>query len=167
MSITDSASAPGSHPEPLVVRKNEGTHLWTMGMLMTVKASAQRTNGEISAMEVAFPPGAAPPLHIHHHEAEINYVLDGQMRFQCGDAVYDCDPGDFVYLPRNTAHSFRAGSDGARMLAITVPAGIDELYERVGEPAKELRLPDTPPDVAHWLELAPDYNIEVLGPPVQ
>jgi quercetin dioxygenase-like cupin family protein len=167
MSVTGSESARSDRPEPLVVRNNEGTHLWTMGMLMTVKASARQTNGQVSAMEVRFPPGAAPPLHIHHHEAEINYVLEGQMRFQCGDAVYDCGPGDFVYLPRNTPHSFRAGPDGARMLAFAAPAGIDELYEKVGEPAQELRLPDAPPNVARWLELAPDFSIEVLGPPVQ
>jgi quercetin dioxygenase-like cupin family protein len=167
MSITESESARGDRAGPLVVRRNEGTHLWTMGMLMTVKASAHLTNGKISAMEVTFPPDAAPPLHVHHHEAEINYVLEGEMRFQCGAAVYDCGPGDFVYLPENTAHSFRAGPSGARMLAITAPAGIDELYERVGEPAKELRLPDAPPNVARWLELAPDYSIEVVGPPIE
>jgi len=60
MSITEGESARLDHAEPLVVRRNEGTHLWTMSMLMTVKASGRQTNGGISAMEVTFPP-AAPP----------------------------------------------------------------------------------------------------------
>ena len=154
-------------PKPLAVRSDNGTHLWTMGMLMTVKARASETNGEFSAMEVRLPAGAAPPLHVHHHEAEINYVIEGRIRFQCGEQIHDCGPGDFIYLPRHTPHSFRAGPDGARMLAVVAPAGIDELYAQVGEPATELRLPSTPPNVARWLELAPAFGLEVVGPPVE
>jgi quercetin dioxygenase-like cupin family protein len=164
---SESERAAQSRPQPFIVRNEEGTHLWTMGMLMTIKASASQTNGEFSVMEARLPAGAAPPLHVHHHEAEINYVIDGRIRFQCGDVVRDCGPGDFVFLPKDTPHSFRAGPDGGRMLGIVAPAGLDELYAQVGEAAEELKLPDKPPNVARWLELAPKYSIEVVGPPVE
>jgi hypothetical protein len=43
------------------------------------------------------------------------------------------------------------------------------LYEEVGTPAPERRLPDggiPPEDIARWLELAPAYGLRVVGPPI-
>ena len=43
------------------------------------------------------------------------------------------------------------------------------LYEEVGAPAPERRLPDggiPPADIARWLELAPAYGLRVVGPPI-
>ena len=144
-----------------------GERLWTMGMLMTVKASSAQTGGQCSVLDAKFPPDAAPPLHIHHHETELNLVLEGRMRFQCGEDMFDCGPGDLVFLPSGVAHSFRAGPEGARMIGITNPGGLDQLYVRAGEPAEEDRLPDAPPNVPKWLELAPEFGIQVVGPPIQ
>ncbi|MFN2582568.1 MAG: cupin domain-containing protein [Candidatus Dormibacteria bacterium] len=145
---------------------DEGMALWSMGMLMTVKASAADTDSVVSCIEVQLPPGAAPPLHVHHREAELNYLLDGTMRFQCGEDVYEAQPGAFVFVPRAVPHAFKAGPDGARMLAMTAPGGIERLYDAVGEPAAERRLPGTPPNVQGWLEHAGRFGIEIVGPPV-
>jgi quercetin dioxygenase-like cupin family protein len=149
-----------------MVPASGGMRLWTMGMLMTVKASSAETGGACSVMEATFPPDAAPPLHIHHRETELNFVVEGSMRFQCGESVYECGPGDMVFLPSGVPHSFRAGHQGARMIGVTNPGGLDELYTRAGEPAQENRLPDAPPNVQKWLTLAPEFGIEVMGPPI-
>jgi quercetin dioxygenase-like cupin family protein len=151
---------------PILLTAGEGDPYWTMGMLLTVKAAAAQTGGEVGAMEVVMPAGSAPPFHIHHHEAEINYVLDGVITFQCGEVVRECGPGSFIYLPRGVPHRFKAGPDGARMLGISAPGGLEGLYTAVGEPAGELRLPDAPPNVAGWLAHAGQYGIEVIGPPL-
>jgi mannose-6-phosphate isomerase-like protein (cupin superfamily) len=150
----------------IAARRDEGTALWTMGQLMLVKASAAQTGGELGALETVLTPAAAPPLHVHHHEAEINYVLEGSLTMRCGDEVFDAGPGTFVYLPKGVPHAFRASADGARMLAIVLPGGLERLYEQVGVPATELRAPDLPPDVAGWLAHAPSYGLEVVGPPL-
>jgi quercetin dioxygenase-like cupin family protein len=150
----------------LILQPGAGTALWSMGMLMTVKAGDRDTDSLFSVIEVQLPAGAAPPLHIHHREAELNYLLDGEMRFQCGDAVQHARAGTFVYIPRGVAHAFKAGDAGARMLALTSPAGIEHLYETVGEPAQERVLPNTPPNIPGWLENAARFGIEVIGPPL-
>lgn len=150
----------------LIVPAGGGSALWSMGMLMTVKAGDADTDSLLSVLEVNLPAGAAPPLHIHHREAELNYVLDGLMRFQCADEVQEAGVGTFVYVPRGVPHAFKAGPDGARMLAVTSPAGIEHLYEAVGEPARELALPGTPPNIPAWLENAARFGIEVIGPPL-
>ena len=43
------------------------------------------------------------------------------------------------------------------------------MYDEVGEPATERRLPDggvTPGDVARWSALAPAYGLRIVGPPI-
>lgn len=150
----------------LILPAGAGRDLWSMGMLMTVKAGDADTESQFSVIEVQLPAGAAPPLHVHHREAELNYLLEGEMRFQCGDEVREVLPGAFVYVPSGVAHAFKAGSNGARMLALTSPAGIEHLYEAVGEPAKEPVLPGTPPNIPGWLENAARFGIEVIGPPL-
>lgn len=150
----------------MIVPPRAGTALWSMGMLMTVKAGDADTESLFSVIEVQLPAGAAPPLHIHHREAELNYLLDGTMRFQCGDEVQEAVAGTFVYVPRGVPHAFKAGPGGARMLALTSPAGIEHLYEEVGEPAADLVVPDTPPNIPGWLQNAGRFGIEVIGPPL-
>jgi len=144
----------------------EGDALWSMGQLWILKARGAETGGELAAMEVTMPTHAAPPLHIHQHEAEVMYVLEGEITFRCGDEVRTCGPGGFVYLPRKVPHAFRPGPNGARIFSLVLPAGLEELYEAAGTPATELRLPNLPPDVAKWLQLSHRYGIEVIGPPL-
>jgi quercetin dioxygenase-like cupin family protein len=150
----------------LIVPAGGGSALWSMGMLMTVKAGDADTESQFSVIEVQLPAGAAPPVHIHHNEAELNYLLEGEMRFQCGDDVQEAHAGAFVFVPRGVPHAFKAGPSGARMLALTSPAGIEQLYEAVGEPAAEPVLPNTPPNIPGWLENASRFGIEVIGPPL-
>ena len=132
---------------------------------MTVKADAESTESQLSALEVQLPPGVATPVHIHHREAEINYVLAGSMRFRCGDRELEAGRGAFIYLPMGVPHAFRSGDQGATMLALTMPSGIERLYELVGREAEERRLPDDPPEVPGWLQHAPEFGIEVVAPP--
>jgi quercetin dioxygenase-like cupin family protein len=150
---------------PIGLQPTEGPAFWTMGQLMTIKLRKSDTAGELGAMETLLPPNVAVPSHIHHRESEVNFVLEGWMRFTLDGQVFECGPGGLVYLPSGHAHRFETGPDGARMLAIALPGGLEALYERVGVPASERRLPTIPADVAGWMALAPEFGIEVLGPP--
>ena len=150
---------------PIGLQPAEGPAFWTMGQLMTIKLRKSDTAGELGAMETLLPPNVGVPSHIHHRESEVNFVLQGWMRFTLDGQVFECGPGGLVYLPSGHAHRFETGPDGARMLAIALPGGLEALYERVGVPASERRLPTIPADVAGWMALAPEFGIEVLGPP--
>ncbi|MFY9615696.1 MAG: cupin domain-containing protein [Candidatus Dormiibacterota bacterium] len=151
---------------PVVRSADEGTALWTMGQLMLVKASSDETGGEMAALDVRMTWEAAPPLHIHHHESEINIILEGEMTVRCGEETWECGPGSFVYLPKGVPHAFRPGPDGARMMAIVMPGGLETLYEKVGVPAGELRIPDLPPNIEGWMTHASAYGLELVGPPI-
>jgi hypothetical protein len=81
-------------------------------------------------------------------------------------------PGSFIYLPAGVPHAFRVTGDApVRFLAVVAPGGLMDLYDEVGQPAAERRLPGAdgaalPEDIQRWLEAAPRYGIQVLGPPL-
>ena len=69
-------------------------------------------------------------------------------------------------------HAFRTrGDEPVRFLGLVNPGGLFHLYEEVGAPAAELRLPgaDGPPleeEIPRWNEVGPQYGLEVVGPPI-
>lgn len=142
-----------------------------MGSLFEMKLRSAESNGGAAAMLVTQPPGVATPQHVHEREAEIAFVLEGTMTYRAGDEVFHLEAGSFLYLPKGVPHAFRITGDvAARWLGITLPGGLEHLYDEVGRPADERRLPGGPmpdPDeIMRWVECAPRYGLRVVGPPV-
>ena len=74
-----------SHPTPPPA-------FWTTGQLMTIKLRKSDTAGELGAMETLLPPNVGVPPHIHHRESEVNFVLEGRMRFTLDGQVSSAGP---------------------------------------------------------------------------
>ncbi len=154
------------------IRSGEGPATWAMGQLFEHLLTGEEGGGLVGLSVVTAPSGAAPPLHRHTKEAEAFFLLDGAMTYRAGDDVLRLQSGDFLWLPRGLPHAFRiTGGQPARFLALTAPGGLLHMYDEVGVPAAERRLPgsDGQPlatEVPRWLQLAAEYGIEVLGPPL-
>jgi hypothetical protein len=94
------------------------------------------------------------------------------MDYRAGDQDYTLHPGCFIYLPKGLPHAFRIRGDApARFLALAEPGGILHLYDEVGLPATELRLPGpdglTPEqEIPRWNQVGARYGLEVVGPPI-
>src|SRR5438094_3835482 len=150
----------------------EGPATWALGSLFEQLASGAETGGTFGLTRVTQPAGTATPVHLHTREAEAFYLLEGTMTYRAGEQTYQLSPGSFIYLPTGVPHAFRVtGEAPVRFLAIVAPGGLMDLYDEVGQSAAERRLPGTdgaalPADVQRWLEAAPRYGIEVLGPPL-
>ncbi len=153
-------------------KSGTGRGTWAMQSLFEHLVEASETGGELGAAMVTQPPGVATPLHVHAHEAEAFYLLEGTMDYRAGDEFYTLDTGCFIHLPAGVPHAFRIrGTVPARFLALTVPGGLFSLYDEVGLPAAELRLPgadaQTPEvEIAKWVDVAPRYGLQVVGPPI-
>ena len=147
-----------------------GSATWAMGMLFERLVGAEETVGVLGASVVTQPPGQGSPLHVHTREAEAWYLLQGAMTYRAGERLIRMSVGDFIYLPREVPHAFRTtGTVPVRFLALTLPGGLLDIYDEVGVPATERRLPDagvSDADIARWLELAPRYGLLVVGPPI-
>jgi quercetin dioxygenase-like cupin family protein len=166
-----STSTSGSATDVVVSRAaGTGPPTWAMGMLFERLVGAEETAGLLGASVVTQPPGQASPLHVHTLEAEAWFLLQGAMTYRAGEQLIRMTAGDFIYLPREVPHAFRTtGTVPVQFLALTLPGGLLDIYDEVGIPAAERRLPDagvSDADVARWLELAPRYGLRVVGPPI-
>jgi mannose-6-phosphate isomerase-like protein (cupin superfamily) len=147
-----------------------GVAAWSMGSLYERLVSAAETGGQLGMSIVTQPPGMSSPLHVHTREAEAWFILEGTLTYLAGTEVHELGSGDFIYLPSNVPHAFRTtGSKPVRFLGLTVPGQLLDLYDEVGTPALERRLPDggvSAGDIARWNELAPKYGLRIVGPPI-
>jgi quercetin dioxygenase-like cupin family protein len=98
-----------------------------------VKATATTTAGALTVMESVIRQG--PPRHVHTHEDECFYVLDGTVAVTCGDEAFEAGPRSFVFLPRGLAHAFHAAEGEARVLMIAVPGGIEHYCGEINNAA--------------------------------
>jgi quercetin dioxygenase-like cupin family protein len=155
---------------PLARAAGSGPAVQAMGGLFETLVGAADTGGELAVSLVTQPAGAASPLHVHTREAEAWYVLDGAMTYVAGGETFHLGGGDFIYLPRDVPHAFRVtGTSPARFLALSLPGALMDLYDELGVPATERRLPDggvTGEDAARWNELGARYGLRVVGPPI-
>lgn len=144
--------------EPRVVEG--GDTLWFLGTLARMKLEGEQTGGRFALWEAVFPHGAAPPLHSHPQD-ETLYVLEGELtawlvdpELATDDSVPPawvasrgrrCGPGMVIFAPAGVPHTFRVESDTARALALSTPAGIENMLRGLAEPAKWPSL-QPPPD---------------------
>ncbi len=71
----------------------------------------------------------AAPMHVHEHEDEHSYVLEGEVGVQVGDEVRYARPGDLVVKPRGVWHAFwNRADEPARLLEIISPAGFERYF---------------------------------------
>jgi len=148
-----------------------GRATWAMQSLFEHLLEPDESS-ELGVALVTQPPGVATPLHQHDREAEAFYVLDGRLDYQAGDELFELYAGCFIHLPPQVPHAFRIRGDSpAKFLALTTPAGLLHLYDEVGVPAAERRLPGpdglTPEvEIPKWVEAAPRFGMSVVGPPI-
>ncbi|MEZ5078677.1 MAG: quercetin 2,3-dioxygenase [Solirubrobacterales bacterium] len=153
---------------PIVAGPGEGEALWFMDFLATIKSTAESTGGAVAVIEHLAARGAGSPLHVHSREDEWFYVIEGELTFWVGGATSVAPAGSFVFGPKGVPHTFMVGSERARFLLVTEPAGFEGFMRAGSVPAERLEIPPAPtepPDIAAMGALAAEYGIEILGPP--
>ena len=142
-----------------------GKHLKMKGVTLNVldlKISSKDTNGSLSFFEqTGFTPMGGPPLHIHPHQDEYFYVLEGEYQFQVDQDRYRLSPGDTIFLPRNIQHSFIQLTEKARVLVSYTPAGKMENFFEVTDSWT------VPPSENLIIKTFADHDMIVVGPPLK
>lgn len=150
-----------------VLKAQEGDPFWFLGSLVIVKVDGAHTRQKLTILDFINPPGFAPPVHRHLVEDEVFYIVSGRARFDCDGTVFDAAPGDFVFLPVGSTHTFLVvPEEPLHTLQIAVPAGFEEFTAEAGTSAAERVLPAPGPmDPDALAAAAARHNIEILGPP--
>jgi mannose-6-phosphate isomerase-like protein (cupin superfamily) len=130
----------------------------------TILTTATETDGRHDLTDGVLPPGATVPLYLHTRYQERLFVVSGSLTVWAGPDTLTLRPGDYYHVPMHVPHTFRAGSEGARALNISSPAGFAETITRAGTPA-HLATPDTEFDLDLLMAVAAELGDVVLGPP--
>ncbi len=148
------------------LKAGEGKAIWLLNGLLTWKAVAKDTGGEWELVEQLCPRGFAPPIHSHNLEAEAFYVLDGELTFVLGEETLSGFPGSFLYVPRNTKHSFVVESPVAKFLSFAIPGNLGAFMDELTEPAQVRALPPQPLplDFQRFDAVAARYGQKTWGP---
>ncbi len=149
------------------IRSGEGEARWWWGNLAILKLTGEATRGGLAVAEVTMGPGRMAPLHVHHREEETFLVTGGQLTFQIGEETIEAGPGDLVVGPRDIPHRFTAGPDGATVLLLLTPAGLEGLILEQSVPATRRHLPaagEVPAaDLDRMRDVALRYGAELLA----
>lgn len=126
-----------------------------------LKVSAKDTDGDLCFFEGYSDIKGGPPLHVHHEQDEIFYVVQGKIRIQVGTEKYELNAGDCLFAPRKIPHTFaNIGEEKAKMMTIFQPAGkMESFFQEFG---KFTSRPS--PDVLK--KLFSEHGMEVVGPPL-
>jgi quercetin dioxygenase-like cupin family protein len=130
--------------------------------ILDVKISGSDTDGGFVLFETTtLTPGMGTPLHLHHFQDEVFYVLEGNYYFQVGDDKHHLGAGDSIFLPMKVPHAWTQISEKGKMMVLFQPAGKMEIFfvtlaAMEHEPSKE--------EIA---KLFADNEMKIIGPPLK
>ena len=163
--MTDGQAMSHDGMRPFALAPGEGTSVENpTGGFTTFKAVSEQSGGGLTVIEGVSAPGEGPPFHMHREQDEFIYTLDGTFRVRLEDDLIEVLPGSFVFIPRNTPHTWQNIGDGpSRFIATLAPASVEfeQFFQRYGELSPEER------GIEAFSRLAAETGaIEISGPPL-
>lgn len=130
--------------------------------ILDVKVSGSDTDGDLAIFEqTSLSQGKGTPLHIHHTQDEIFYVIEGSYYFQVGDEKFNLIKGDSIFLPRKVPHAWTQVSEKGKMTVILQPAGkLENFFVTVAALDHE----PTPKEME---KIFADNDMQVVGSPLK
>ncbi|MES2810450.1 MAG: cupin domain-containing protein [Bacteroidota bacterium] len=127
--------------------------------------SPVQSAGTLAVIEMVLPKGSEPPKHVHAHEDETFYMLEGRIYFEIGDEQIEIGPGDSAFAPRGIPHLFKILDEQAKFITIISPGKFSEYFiefsvPTMGEPKITPLQGPPPPEV---IELLIDRMVNVYG----
>jgi quercetin dioxygenase-like cupin family protein len=145
----------------MVVAAAEGRTMNVLGHAVTIKLSRAESNGDYYTFDLVTPPGLGIPPHVHEHEDELIYVVEGEFAIWLAGDTFTATAGATIHFPRHTPHGFQnIGASAGRTLWNVVPgANFEPFFDELGA------LPPGPPDLAKVAAIFGNYDIQLLPPP--
>lgn len=116
--------------QPVAVQPGSGHTLPNLGVTH-VLTSAQ-TGGTYYLCEAIFGPESGSPLHIHHREDEVIYVLEGALDVRLGKDTLHIPAGGVVHLPKKFPHAlFNPLQTPLKIMVHAIPGGLEGYFDEV------------------------------------
>ncbi len=130
--------------------------------ILDVKISGTDTDGCFALFEqTSLSPGKGTPLHVHHLQDEVFYVVEGKYYFQVGEDKYQLTAGDSIFLPMKIPHAWTQISKKGKMTVLFQPAGKMEDF------FVTLAAMDHEPTKEEMAKIFADNEMAIVGPPLK
>jgi DNA-binding transcriptional MerR regulator/quercetin dioxygenase-like cupin family protein len=136
------------------------------------KLSGKDTGGAMCVFE--FTGAGGGPPHLHHHQDEWIYVVEGEFEFQVGNERFHLGARESVFMPRKVAHMWGCVSNKpGKIINVYQPAGqMEEFFRELGKPPKDLITAEqmaektyTEEQVKSLCRLFEAHGMDLLPPP--
>lgn len=125
-----------------------------------VKISGKDTGGLLSVFEYEGIVKMGPELHMHLHQDETFYVVEGEYLFQVGDEKQTLKAGDTIFLPRKVQHTWLQLSDKGKLIYLLQPAGqLEDFF-------KKMNAFKRPPTTEEIKKVMSETGMQMMGPPL-
>lgn len=130
--------------------------------VLDVKISGSDNDGGFALFEqTSLSPGRGTPLHVHHLQDEVFYVIEGNYYFQVGEDKFHLAAGDSIFLPMKVPHAWTQVSEKGKMTVLFQPAGkMEQFFVAVAAMEKD-------PTPAEMAKLFADCEMQIVGPPLK
>lgn len=130
--------------------------------VLDVKVSGNDNDGGFALFEqTSLTPGRGTPLHVHHLQDEVFYVVEGNYFFQVGDDKFHLAAGDSIFLPMKLPHAWTQVSEKGKMTVLFQPAGkMENFFLTVSALEKE-------PTMEEMAKIFAANDMSVVGPPLK
>jgi quercetin 2,3-dioxygenase len=123
-----------------------------------VVISRKDTDNALSVFDYTGLDKVGPSLHMHLHQDEFFYVVEGKYRFVAGEETTELGKGDTIFLPRNVPHTWIQLTNRGRLLYAVQPAGTLEDF------FTEMNALKKPPTEEEAKEIFKKHGMKLLGP---
>lgn len=126
-----------------------------------IKVSQKDTNGDLTIFEYTGNDRGGPPLHVHAHQDEIFFIVQGEYLFQVGEDKHNLKAGDTIFLPRTVPHAFAQLTENGKMFFLFQPSGkMEDFFRVIGNLT-------SPPAPEQGAKIFADHDMKVVGPPLK
>ncbi len=139
------------------------TFIFPEAITLKILLSGKDTNGYQAVFEDIVEPGVGPGRHIHHHQDETFFFLEGDFIAEVDGEMYEFKPGDIAFIPKGTVHAFKnIGKKSARLRYIFSPANtIEDMFREFYEALGQGNL-----TFEKMAEISLKHGQEFVGPPL-
>lgn len=136
------------------------------GVAMKQLVSGEHTEGSLCLFENRSHGHTKTPIHVHAHDDETIYVVEGHLTAVLDGEARTLSPGDSVFLQRGIPHQLMNPGDlPVRYILIGTPSVFERFLAEGGHELREGDVlgPPTPDDIERLEAAAPRFGITLLS----
>jgi mannose-6-phosphate isomerase-like protein (cupin superfamily) len=116
--------------QPIALQPGSGRKLRSLGV--THLLTSAQTGGAYYLCEAIFGPESGSPLHIHHHETEVIYVLEGAIDIRLSNEKLHIPAGGIIHIPKMVPHAlYNPWKNPLRIMVHAIPGGLEHYFDEV------------------------------------